>query len=269
MKWSTSRQNTRRVREKGRAQGGAGRGERRVMWRDLVLESGAGLSNAAKCRLRKSEWTLLAFADGSKLFVATRDLSPTIFHFKEKWKQLFDLGILGAPREGVGRGEGTGAVGKGGRSGRSKSEQRPWRGGGEDGEAAENKRRVREAGACVCVCVRACLPLCLSPHGLGPRTRGYLVCVLDPWAAGGGWGGETGEGRGGRRGPPSPAPGWLNSIVHRGGGRWALQAQSLTRAGWGRERREGGTAGTGRGGRGAAGAGEGSTSVMPKGMLPT
>ena len=66
-----------------------------MMWRDLVLESGAGLSNAAKCRLRKSEWTLLAFADGSKLFVATRDLSPTIFHFKEKWKQLFDLGILG------------------------------------------------------------------------------------------------------------------------------------------------------------------------------
>ena len=38
---------------------------------------------------------VLAFADGSKLFVATRDLSPTIFHFKEKWKQLFDLGILG------------------------------------------------------------------------------------------------------------------------------------------------------------------------------
>lgn len=171
MKWSTSRQNTRRIRERGRAQGGAGRGERRVMWRDLVLESGAGLSNAAKCRLRKSEWTLLAFADGSKLFVATRDLSPTIFHFKEKWKQLFDLGILGAPWEGVGRGEGTGVVGKGGRSGRSKSEQRPWRGGGEDGEAAENKRRVREAGACVCVCVRACLPLCLST-----RTR-----TTDSW----------------------------------------------------------------------------------------
>ena len=199
-----------------------------MMWRDLVLESGAGLSNAAKCRLRKSEWTLLAFADGSKLFVATRDLSPTIFHFKEKWKQLFDLGILG------------GATG-------------PWRGGGEDGEAAENKRRVREAGGVrLRVCACACLPLCLSPHGLGPQTRGYIMCVLDPWAAGGGWGGETGEGRGGRRGPPSPAPGWLNSIVRRGGGRGALQAQSLTRAGWGRERREGGTAGIGRGGLGWA-----------------
>lgn len=33
----------------------------------LALESGAGLSNVAKCRWRKSEWTLLALADGSKL----------------------------------------------------------------------------------------------------------------------------------------------------------------------------------------------------------
>lgn len=103
-------------REEGRSRGteggggqgsaGGGREERRVMWRDLALESGAGSSNVAKCRLRKSEWTLLAFADGSKLFVATRDLSPTIFHFKEKWKQLFDLGVL------------RGATGRGGETGR-------------------------------------------------------------------------------------------------------------------------------------------------------
>ena len=218
MKWSTSRQNTRRVRERDRAQGGAGRGERRVMWRDLVLESGAGLSNAAKCRLRKSEWTLLAFADGSKLFVATRDLSPTIFHFKEKWKQLFDLGILGAPWEGVGRGEGTGTVGKGGRSGRSKSEQRPWRGGGEDGEAAENKRRVREAGACICVCVRACLPLSLhtdSDHGL----MGTLcVCLIPGQLEEAGEGRREREEEGGEGHPARPLAGSTPSSVGEGAG---------------------------------------------------
>lgn len=188
-------------------------------------------------------------------FLLLRGISaPQYFTLKRNGNNSLISGFSGAPREGVGRGEGTGAVGKGGRSGRSKSEQRPWRGGGEDGEAAENKRRVREAGGVrLRVCACACLPLCLSPHGLGPQTRGYIMCVLDPWAAGGGWGGETGEGRGGRRGPPSPAPGWLNSIVRRGGGRGALQAQSLTRAGWGRERREGGTAGIGRGGSGGRG----------------
>lgn len=211
---------------------GAGRGERRVMWRDLVLESGAGLSNAAKCRLRKSEWTLLAFADGSKLFVATRDLSPTIFHFKEKWKQLFDLGILGGA---TGRGRERGGDRSGGEGGEVRAikiraaTMEGWgrgRGGSREQEACQRGWGVR-----LRVCACACLPLCLSPHGLGPQTHGYVMCVLDPWAAGGGWGGEMGEGRGGRRGPPSPAPGWLNSIVRRGGGRGALQAQSLTRAG--------------------------------------
>lgn len=65
--------------------------------------------------MRKSEWTLLAFDDGSKLFVATRDLSPTIFHFKEKWKQLFDLGILrGCHGKGWG-GSGDRSGGEGGR----------------------------------------------------------------------------------------------------------------------------------------------------------
>lgn len=150
----------------GGGEGGEGE-ERRVMWRDLALESGAGSSNVAKCRLRKSEWTLLAFADGSKLFVATRDLSPTIFHFKEKWKQLFDLGILrGATGRGGERGERS--MGKVGRSGPSKiKEQRPREGCGRGwGQAAENRGMSETEGACVCVCVSS-LPLCLSPHGLG------------------------------------------------------------------------------------------------------
>lgn len=51
-------------------------------------------------------------------FVATRDLSPTIFHFKEKWKQLFDLGILG------GRGGGGEERGKAGRSAEEQSVRR-------------------------------------------------------------------------------------------------------------------------------------------------
>lgn len=109
-----------RRESRGRGGGWAGGEERRVMWRDLALESGAGSSNVAKCRLRKSEWTLLAFADGSKLFVATRDLSPTIFHFKEKWKQLFDLGILRGATGRGGDGGGRGAWGRWGGQGHQK-----------------------------------------------------------------------------------------------------------------------------------------------------
>lgn len=109
-------------------------------------------------------------------------------------------------------------------------------------------------GACVCVCVRVRVSLSVSLHtDSDHRLVGTLCVCLIPGQLE-----EAGEGRWereeeGRRGPPSPAPGWLNSIVRRGGGRGALQAQSLTRAGWGRERREGGTAGTGRGGSGGRG----------------
>lgn len=92
--------------------------------------------------MRKSEWTLLAFNDGSKLFVATRDLSPTIFHFKEKWKQLFDLGILrGATGRGGGEGRGEEGWGRWGVQGDQKREC-----GERTGQAAENKRCVRETG---------------------------------------------------------------------------------------------------------------------------
>ena len=152
-------------------------------------------------------------------FLLLRGISaPQYFTLKRNGNNSLISGFSGAPREGVGRGEGTGAVGKAGRSGRSKSEQRPWRGGGEDGEAAENKRRVREAGGVrLRVCACACLPLCLSPHGLGPQTRGYVMCVLDPWAAGGGWGGEMGEGRGGEERATQPGP-WLAQL-HRPSGR--------------------------------------------------
>lgn len=133
-----------RRESRGRGGGWAGGEERRVMWRDLALESGAGSSNVAKCRLRKSEWTLLAFADGSKLFVATRDLSPTIFHFKEKWKQLFDLGIL---RGATGRGGDGGGEehGEGGEVRAIKNKRAAAKGGlwGEGGGRAKNKRHVR------------------------------------------------------------------------------------------------------------------------------
>lgn len=83
--------------------------------------------------MRKSEWTLLAFDDGSKLFVATRDLSPTIFHFKEKWKQLFDLGILrGCHGKGWGRGMGERSGGEGG--------------GGQDYQKQKNSDHGRDVG---------------------------------------------------------------------------------------------------------------------------
>lgn len=69
------RKKRRRREEKGEGRrgrgGGIGGGSREGGEKSdvegLALESGAGLSNVAKCRWRKSEWTLLALADGSKL----------------------------------------------------------------------------------------------------------------------------------------------------------------------------------------------------------
>lgn len=122
--------------------------------------------------MRKSEWTLLAFDDGSKLFVATRDLSPTIFHFKEKWKQLFDLGILrGATGRGGGEGWGRGAVGKVGEVRAIKNKRTATMGGmwGErmwiDGRKGEHVRKT--AGTCVCVYVcRVSLSVSLQHVGI-------------------------------------------------------------------------------------------------------
>lgn len=163
--------------------------------------------------MRKSEWTLLAFDDGSKLFVATRDLSPTIFHFKEKWKQLFDLGILRGCH-GKGWGEGERSVGKVGEVRAIKiKEQRPREGWGRGWDRQQRTRGVSEElrGACVCVCVSESPSLSLS---IQIRIRGFLLCVLKPWAAEGVGGGETGEGKSGEgEGHPQPGP-WLAQL-HR------------------------------------------------------
>lgn len=124
-------------------------------------------------------------------FVATRDLSPTIFHFKEKWKQLFDLGILGGARGGGGE------------------ERR----GGEGCRETKGERQTAEES------VRKHLSVCVaSPSHSTDRLmweqRRGLVCA-EPWAA------EDGRQEGKRRGEratPSPAPGWLDSIGPSGKG---------------------------------------------------
>ena len=122
---------------------------------------------------------------------------------------------------------------------------------GEDGNRRQRTRDVSEKTegsvrlcvcvcVCVCVCARASLPLCLSRNGLVDFRR-FVMCVLDPWVAGGGW--ERGDGRGeeeGGRGPPPARPlAGSTPSVHLGGGRGALQEQNLTRAGRGREGGEG------------------------------
>lgn len=172
-----------------------------------------------------------------------------------------------------------------GRSGPPKTkEQRPREGRRERmGYRRQRTRGVSEKSEgnvrlCVCVCrrarARASLPLCLSRYGYGFMDfRRFVMCVFDPWAVGGGW--ERGDGRGeeeGGRGPPPARPlAGSTPSVRLGGGRGALQEQSLTRAGWGREGREGEDWVGGTGERVGAGKrqGAGSTSVMPKGMLPT
>lgn len=58
MKWSINRRSTRRVEGAGRA--GAGEVERRVMWRDLVLESGLVYQMQQSAGWRKSP-DLIAF----------------------------------------------------------------------------------------------------------------------------------------------------------------------------------------------------------------
>lgn len=154
-------------------------------------------------------------------FLLLRGISaPQYFTLKRNGNNSLISGFSGAPREGVGRGEGTGAVGKAGRSGRSKSEQQPWRGGGEDGEAAENKRRVREAGACVCVCVRVRVSLSVSLHtDSDHRLVGTLCVCLIPGQLE-----EAGEGRwereeeGGEGHPARPLAGSTPSSVGEGAG---------------------------------------------------
>lgn len=130
-------------------------------------------------------------------------------------------------------------------------------------QAAENKRRVRNtegerACACACACVRVRVSLSVSLHTDSDSwIRRYVTCVPALWVAGGGWERETGEGKEGGRGPPPARPlAGSTPSVRLGGGRGVLQEQSLTRAGWGTEWREGEeqVGGTGRGrGRGRAG----------------
>ena len=191
-----------------------------MMWRDLVLESGAGLSNAAKCRLRKSEWTLLAFADGSKLFVATRDLSPTIFHFKEKWKQLFDLGILGGAT-GRGRERGGDRSGGEGREVRAikirAATMEGWgrgRGGGREQEACQ--RGWGRASACVRVHVSLSVSLHTdSDHGL---VGTLCVCLIPGQLEEAGEGRREREEEGGEGHPARPLAGSTPSSVGEGAG---------------------------------------------------
>lgn len=159
-------------------------------------------------------------------FLLLRGISaPQYFTLKRNGNNSLISGFSGgATGRGWGEGRGKRSGGEGGGQGRSKiKEQRPWEGrGGEDGgQAAEKERRVRKklrgsVRLCVCVCVQVSLSVSLRHVG---TTRGYIMCVLDPWVAGGGWGeGRREREEEGGRATPSPAPGWLNSIGPSGRG---------------------------------------------------